>query len=97
MANVGHLNLPKPGQPRPVDPIRSEEAIKKIKENLQGNYRDLLLFTIGINSGIRMFDLVTLKVKDFKDVGPGEVVHIRERKTNKTKRDLRTSLYIKVL
>lgn len=84
MTNVGHLNLPKPGIPRPCEPIRSTEQIKMIKKQLKGNPRDLLLFTMGINSGLRVNDLLKLKVKDVKYKAPNEELYIKESKTGKT-------------
>ena len=79
----GSLNLPPPGKPRIAEPIRSLEAIKVIKKNLKGNPRDLLLFTMGINSGLRVKDLLALKIGDVKYCGPGDTVDIIETKRKK--------------
>ena len=45
--------------------------------------RDLLLFTLGINNGIRTGDLLKLKVSDLKDLKPGDTTQIKESKTKK--------------
>ncbi len=51
-----------------VNPIKDIDKINAIKKNLQNqSLRDLLLFVLGINTGIRVHDLLTLKVKDISD------------------------------
>jgi site-specific recombinase XerD len=51
-----------------VNPIKDVESINKIKEALkQKSPRDFLLFVFGINTGIRICDLLNLKVKDVWD------------------------------
>ena len=47
-------NHPKKGSRITVDPIRSEKNIKKVKRLLKDNAMDLLLFTMGINNGLRI-------------------------------------------
>jgi site-specific recombinase XerD len=66
-----------------VQPIRDLEKIEEIQEILKRqSMRDWLLFTIGINSGLHLSDLLTLKVKDLK--GKSKVI-IQEGKTGKSK------------
>lgn len=66
-----------------VQPIRDEEKIKQIQEVLkEQSVRDWLLFTIGINSGLHLSDLLLLRVKD---VAGKNVVSVREEKTGKAK------------
>lgn len=77
----GNPNHPVKGSSIVVDPIRDVEAIRKIKGRLQD--RDLLLFTLGINNGLRVSDLLRLKVSDVKGLGIGGKVIIREKKTRK--------------
>lgn len=51
-----------------VDPIKDIKSINKIKEILrQQSQRDLLLFVLGINTGIRVSDLLSLKISDVWD------------------------------
>jgi integrase len=80
MANTNH---PKKGSNITVEPIRRIEDIKSIKKLLAGNLRDSLLFTLGINNGLRIGDLLKLKVRDVQGVKPGETVRVREQKTGK--------------
>ena len=67
-----------------VEPIRDIELIEKVKKILANNgVRDLLLFSLGINTGLRISDILKLKVKDVKNK---ENVEIIEQKTGKRKR-----------
>jgi len=75
-------NHPKKGSVITVDPI-SEQGIKNIKNLLNGSPRDLLLFTLGINNGLRIGDLLRLKVSHLKGLKPGDTVKLREEKTGK--------------
>jgi len=60
-----------------VEPIRDRKRIAQIKNQLrgQGRYRDLLLFVVGINSALRISDLLRLRISHFMD----EHNHIRRR------------------
>ena len=75
---------------RIVEPIRSESQIKMIRGNLyrQNNPRDFLLFVFGINSGLRIGDLLSLKLGDVKDRQGNlkDDLDIREQKTGKTRK-----------
>jgi integrase len=67
-----------------VQPIRKKDDIEKVKSNLLKNgYRDYLLFVAGINTGLRISDLLKLRVRDVQDKTHLE---IREAKTGKSKR-----------
>ena len=67
-----------------VQPIRDKQKIEEIKGYLKQNgSRDLLLFTMGINTGLRISDLLKLKVIDVKGKSH---VEIKEQKTGKVKR-----------
>lgn len=67
-----------------VEPIRSLKKIRKVEQFLaQQSYRDLLLFTFGINSGLRISDILKLDVKDVKNKS---YIQIKETKTNKFKK-----------
>lgn len=66
-----------------VEPIIDQKCIKSIKKFLTDNPRDKLLFVMGVNSGLRVQDLLALKVADVKDIQLGERVSLREKKTGK--------------
>lgn len=66
-----------------VQPIRDTEIIAGIKEYLKHeNERNYMLFVTGINSGLRISDILPLKVKDAKR----SHFSLRETKTGKQKR-----------
>jgi len=52
-----------------VDPISDRKKITQIKNYLKGSnrFRDLLLFVVGINSALRISDLLPLRIGDFVD------------------------------
>ncbi len=70
-----------------VQPIRSLKHIETIKRLLkQQNLRDYCLFTVGINSGLRISDLLTLTINDVIEKGKiKDRIRLREMKTNKFK------------
>jgi integrase len=76
-------NHPEKGDTIRVDPIRRLEDVKAIKEILSDRPRDLLLFTMGVNNGLRVGDLLRLKVKDVRHLREGDSIIIRESKTKK--------------
>jgi integrase len=65
-----------------VQPIRDKKDIERMKKAL-GNPRDRLLFIFGINSSLRISDILALTVGDVR--GKTELT-LREKKTGKTKR-----------
>ncbi len=77
-------NHPAKGSKITVDPIRNLDHITSIKQLLASKPRDLLLFTLGINNGIRTGDILRLKVKDLAGKRVGDTITIKESKTGKT-------------
>lgn len=66
-----------------VQPIRDPELIREIKRYLkEKNYRDYMLFVTGINSGLRISDILQLRVRDTKR----SYFNLIEMKTDKKKR-----------
>lgn len=67
-----------------VQPIRSKEKIEEVKQILkEQSKRDRFLFVMGINCGLRISDMLQLKVQD---VLGREYMKIKEGKTDKYKR-----------
>lgn len=66
-----------------VEPIKSIEDIQNIKRILSKKPRNALLFSFGINSGLRIADILSLDVKDVKGK---DYIELREKKTNKYKK-----------
>ena len=52
-----------------VEPIRDRKKIAQIKNQLRGQrrYRDLLLFVVGVNTALRISDLLKLQIEHFLD------------------------------
>ena len=68
-----------------VEPLRTHGEIEAMKQALFeiGGERDRFLFTLGINVGLRISDLVPLRVRDVRS---RPYVDIVEQKTGKTRR-----------
>ena len=66
-----------------VQPIRDPEQIQQLKEYFkEKSLRNYILFIMGINTGLRISDILKLKVGDVK----GSHISMREKKTGKQKR-----------
>jgi integrase len=70
-----------------VEPIRDKKKISQIKNQLTGakHFRELLLFVVGINTALRISDLLQLQVGNFIDE-QGDIQNsftIREEKREK--------------
>ena len=65
-------------------PIKDIETINKIKEMYikKNKKRDLLLFLLAINTGLKLNDLLNLNVKDVKEK---EYIEIKQELNNKDK------------
>lgn len=73
-----------------VEPIRDLKKISQIKNLLrwEWNIRDLLLFELGINSALRVSDLLDIRVSDvFTSIDtPADFFDVKEEKTGKSNR-----------
>ncbi len=66
-----------------VEPIREPEKVKLISTFLkQNSERNYIMFMIGIYSGLRISDILQLRVKDIINK---DSIYIKEKKTKKTK------------
>lgn len=67
-----------------VEPIRNKKDLKKVEQILSDkSLRDLVLFTMGTNCGLRISDILNLNVGDVRG---NNYVSIVEKKTGKYKR-----------
>ncbi|MBR6163721.1 site-specific integrase [bacterium] len=67
-----------------VEPIRKKEHISEIETFLaKTNQRNRLIFAFGINTGLRVSDILALNIGDVKDK---QNIVIREKKTGKYKK-----------
>ena len=76
-------NHPAKGSSTVVEPIRNERDIKAIRKLISDNTRNHLLFVMGINNGLRVGDLLKLKIKDVKHLKADDSTNIKEGKTGK--------------
>ena len=75
-----------------VQPIRDVKKIDRIKKLMrkEGKLKELVLFEIGIKTGLRISDILNLKWSSvFSESGDNpafrEVINIKEKKTRKAK------------
>ena len=67
-----------------VEPIRNKAILRKLENVLsKESQRNLILFTIGTNCGLRISDILALNVGDVKD---RDHIQIIEKKTGKFKK-----------
>lgn len=67
-----------------VEPIRNLKHLRKLEHYFKNkNKRDLLLFTIGTNCGLRISDIVALNVGDVRNKSHVQII---EKKTGKYKK-----------
>ena len=67
-----------------VEPIKNKKDIEAVEKFLElHSKRNRLIFAFGINTGLRVSDILGLNVEDVKDKN---YVEIREKKTGKYKR-----------
>ena len=64
-----------------VEPIRDSDKIRELANYLR-NYseRNYIMFLIGVNSGLRISDILRLRVRDVKGK---DYISLREKKTKK--------------
>lgn len=75
-----------------VEPIRDKDSIKKMFYYLNGKDKKYgLLFKCGLNTGLRISDILPLRVKDiFNDNGTfKDYLVIKEKKTGKEKNKIK--------
>ncbi|MHB8765301.1 MAG: site-specific integrase [Deferrisomatales bacterium] len=83
MTSTLSVTPPDPRERR-VEPIRDLEAVRAVKALLAPRPRDLTLFTLGINNGLRAGDLLRVTVNQVRGVGPGQRAEVREKRTGGT-------------
>jgi integrase len=64
-----------------VDPLRTLGAVAAVKELLRDRPRDLLLFSLGINSALRAGDLLRITVNGVRQATCGETFKVREKRS----------------
>lgn len=66
-----------------VEPIRNLEDLKLVKDILnKKSQRDYIIFSLGINSGLRISDILALDVKDVKNKTYIDIFEKKKQKQN---------------
>lgn len=74
-----------------VQPLRTKADVERVKAELRRHsMRDWTLFTVGVNTGLRVSDILSLRVCDILDLSSARLkiadrIHIVERKTAKNR------------
>lgn len=76
-------NHPRKGAHIKVEPIRYLADIKRIKNLLINRPRDFALFTLGINTPLRVSDLLGLTCAQVAGLAPGDSLVIHEKRSGR--------------
>jgi integrase len=76
-------NHPKLGDTIKVEPIRTVNAINRIRSDLASSPRNFALFVVGINTAYRASELLSIKVGQVRHLNPGDRLEIKQQKTKK--------------
>ena len=79
MFTTGHIS-PNRGKTITTQPIRGE-YLQDIRQMLQGRPRDLALWSIGVNTALRVSELLSLKWQDLEDDGERISFRVKASKT----------------
>ena len=74
-------NHPRKGSSIKVEPIRSKRAIDRIKKIL--NPRDRCLFILGINTGYRASELLSITWHQVRNAVAGDILELKQSKNRK--------------
>lgn len=69
-------NLPSTRKPKSVRPLTNPDEIDCVRSHLQSRHRDLLLFELAIQTGLRLQDLLQLKVSDLNGLETGQRIDL---------------------
>ena len=83
IAGIPNPNHPKLGDTIKVGPIRTINAINKLKQHLASSPRNFSLFVVGINTAYRASELLSIRVGQVRHLQPGDRLEIKQRKTKK--------------
>jgi integrase len=76
--NMVQMEHPNKGKKLDVEPIREVVCIKRIEKMLAANPRDLLLFVLGINNGLRLKDLLNVICAQLRNTSESDYFEVRE-------------------
>lgn len=82
-AEVPNPNHPKLGDTIKVEPIRTVNAINKLKQLLAPSPRNYALFVVGINTAYRASQLLSTTLGQVRHLQPGDRLDVKQEKTKK--------------
>ena len=76
-------NHPKKGASTKAEPLRDIAMIERIKQSLlaKKQFRNYALFGLGINTGLRASELLSLRIYQVKYLTVGDVLDVKQSKT----------------
>ena len=77
--DIANPNHPKLGDTIKVEPIRTVQAIYKIKSQLAGQPRNYCLFVLGINTAYRASELLSIRVGHVAHLLPGDRLEVKQK------------------
>ena len=80
-------NHPKLGDTIKVEPIRTVNAINKIKKALAPSPRNFAIFVVGINTAYRASELLSIRLGQVRHLQPGDRLEVKQKKTKKYRAD----------
>lgn len=76
-------NHPKLGDTIKVEPIRTVNAVNKIKNALAPSPRNFALFVVGVNTAYRASELLSIRLGQVRHLNAGDRLEIKQKKTKK--------------
>ncbi len=80
-----NLNRPDKGRAIKVEPIKDIQALEEIKTLLSDNPRNLAIFTVGINTSLRVGELLNIRIDQIKEINAGYYISFSGVDANRTR------------
>lgn len=81
--SIPNPNHPKLGDTIKVEPIRTVNAINKIKKALAPSPRNFAIFVVGINTAYRASELLSIRLGQVRHLKAGDRLEVKQKKTKK--------------
>jgi integrase len=78
-----NINHPVKGSSIKVEPIKDEKHIKAIEDLLADDPRNLALFSLGINTSLRVTDLLKIKAGQVQDINKSKEIKFKNSRSGK--------------
>lgn len=76
-------NRPPPGATIKIEPMRTVNAINRIKRQLKSSPQIPALFVFGINTAFRAGELLSIRIGQVRNLLPGDQLEIKKSKTGR--------------